>query len=85
MKKTTTVELTVKEIEEIVVAEMKRRGVIVKGDVYFNVSGFDREDDWRAEFDLEYQLTGVTFEAVDVPKGKYDGRPEHEQSRWEPK
>jgi hypothetical protein len=60
-----TVKLTTKDLEEMIIDHLKLKGIDVKS-VYFNVNGHNREDDWRAEYDLDYRLDEV------VCKGNYD-------------
>jgi len=60
-----TVKLTTKDLEEMIMDHLKLKGIDVKS-VYFNVNGHNREDDWRAEYSLDYRLDEV------VCKGNYD-------------
>ena len=63
MDSTTTVKLSVDDIREAIVfwlKETKRLDVNPK-ELYFSVEGHNRPDDWRAEYDLDYQLTEASF------------------------
>ena len=65
IKKEVTVNLTTEDIEKILIEHLKSKGVKVEN-VYFDVNGHNREDDWRAEFPLEYRLDKVTCKGVEI-------------------
>jgi excinuclease UvrABC helicase subunit UvrB len=65
INKKVTVKLTTKDLEEIITEYLKSKGVDVKS-VYFKVNGHNREDDWRAEFPLDYRLDEVVCKGVEI-------------------
>lgn len=65
INKEITVKLTTKDLQEIIIEHLKSKGVDVKS-VYFNVNGHNMEDDWRAEFPLEYRLDEVVCKGVKI-------------------
>lgn len=71
ISKEITVKLTTKEVEEIVIKHLKLKGIDVQS-VYFNINGHNREDDWRAEFPLDYRLDNVICRGtiLETPKVK---------------
>jgi hypothetical protein len=65
INKEVTVKLTTKDLEEMIIEHLKSKGVNVKS-VYFNVNGHNREDDWRAEYPLDYRLDEVVCKGVEI-------------------
>jgi hypothetical protein len=61
--KETTVELTPNELEAIIIEHFKSKGIDLKS-CYFNVNGYNREDDFFAQYPLEYRLDKVICTSV---------------------
>lgn len=63
MKTTAHGELTVGEIREAIAFWLETRSDIkVNGEIHFRVEGLSEPDDWRAEYDLSYELVGAYFD-----------------------
>lgn len=65
INKEVTVKLTTKDLEEMIIDHLKSRGIDVKS-VYFSVNGYNQEDDWRAEFSLDYKLDEVVCKGIEI-------------------
>ncbi len=65
MKKTSTAEISLLEIDEAVRAWLKARDVEVDGVINFRVQGVEDPDDWQARNALSYELTGASFKVLD--------------------
>lgn len=65
INKEVTVKLTTKDLEEMIIEHLKSKGVDVKS-VYFKVNGHYRENDWRAEYSLDYRLDEVVCKGMDI-------------------
>lgn len=64
INKEITVTLTPKDLEKMIIEHLKSEGINVKS-VYFSVNGYNREDDWRAEYPLDYRLDKAVCKGVE--------------------
>ena len=65
INKEVIVKLTINDLEEMIVEQLKSKGVNVKS-IYFNVNGHNQEGDWRSEFPLDYRLDEVVCKGVEI-------------------
>lgn len=65
ISKETTIELTPEEAGEIIRNYLKESQGLNVRIVSFRVNGFNREDDWRAEFPLDYRLDKVICTTIE--------------------
>ena len=65
ISKEVTVKLTRKDLEKIIIEHLKSKGVSVNS-VYFDVNGHNRDDDFFAQYSLEYRLDRVICKGVEI-------------------
>jgi hypothetical protein len=63
--KSTTIKLSEDDLRTIITEHLNNKGIGVK-DIVFNIRGFERDGDWRAELPLEYKLDNVVCVGTEI-------------------